>query len=228
MLTTQEWEAVLLSVKVASVAVLVNLPLAIILGYFLTQWKSSSKWILETLINIPLVLPPVVTGYLLLLFLGSNGPLGNILENTLGFRIIFTWHGAALAGAIVSFPLMVRAIRLSFQGVDSKLEEAARSLGRGPIATFGYVSLPLAFRGVLAGSVLGFARALGEFGATIMVAGNIPGVTQTIPLAIFSLVQSPSGVNRSTRLVLVSLILAGVMLAISEALERREERRELS
>ena len=204
MLTTQEWEAVLLSVKVASVAVLVNLPLAIILGYFLTLWKSSSKWILETLINIPLVLPPVVTGYLLLLFLGSNGPLGNILENTLGFRIIFTWHGAALAGAIVSFPLMVRAIRLSFQGVDSKLEEAARSLGRGPIATFGYVSLP------------------------IMVAGNIPGVTQTIPLAIFSLVQSPSGVNRSTRLVLVSLILAGVMLAVSEALERREERRELS
>lgn len=228
MLTIQEWEAVLLSLRVASVAVLVSLPLAITLGYFLTRWKSSSKWILETLINIPLVLPPVVTGYVLLLLLGSNGPLGNILENTLGLRIIFTWHGAALAGAIVSFPLMVRTIRLAFQGVDYRLEEAARSLGRGPIATFAYVSLPLAFRGVLAGSVLGFARALGEFGATIMVAGNIPGVTQTIPLAIFSLVQSPSGVNRSTRLIVISLILAGVMLAVSEALERRGKRRELS
>ena len=228
MLTTEDWEAVLLSLRVAGAAVVISLPLAIALGYFLARWRSSSKWVLETLINLPLVLPPVVTGYLLLLLLGRNGPLGNFLENTLGWRVVFTWQGAALAGAIVSFPLMVRTIRLAFRGVDRRLEEAARSLGSGPLATFWRVSLPLALRGVIAGSVLGFARNLGEFGATIMVAGNIPGVTQTIPLAIFSLVQSPGGVNRSARLIVVSLLLACATLAVSEALERREERRELS
>ena len=217
-----------MSLQVASTSVALSLPFAIALGYFLARWRSSGKWIVETIVNLPLVLPPVVTGYLLLLLMGRNGPVGRFLENSLNCRLVFTWYGAVIAGAIVSFPLMVRTIRMAFRNVDTRLEEAARSLGKNSLSTFYRISLPLALRGILAGSVLGFARTLGEFGATIMVAGNIPGETQTIPSAIFSLVQSPGGVSRSTRLILVSLLLACITLAASEILERRQERRELS
>ena len=228
MLTEPEWNAVVTSLKVATASVALSLPFAIGLGYFLARWRSAGKWIVETVVNLPLVLPPVVTGYLLLRLMGRNGPLGQLLDEWLGWRVIFTWYGAVAAGAIVSFPLMVRTIRVSFRSVDTRLEEAARSLGRSRLSTFYRVSLPLALRGIVAGSVLGFARTLGEFGATIMVAGNIPGQTQTIPTAIYSLVQSPGGVERSTRLLLVSILLACVTLAASEILERRRERHELS
>ena len=228
MLTEAEWNAVVTSLKVATASVVLGLPFAIGLGYFLARWRSAGKWIVETVVNLPLVLPPVVTGYLLLLLMARNGPLGRLLDELLGWRVVFTWYGAVAAGAIVSFPLMVRTMRVSFRSVDTRLEEASRSLGRSRLSTFYRVSLPLALRGIVAGSVLGFARTLGEFGATIMVAGNIPGQTQTIPTAIYSLVQSPGGVGRSTRLLLVSILLACVTLAASEILLRRRERLELS
>ena len=228
MLTEPEWNAVATSLKVATASVALGLPFAIGLGYFLARWRSAGKWIVETAVNLPLVLPPVVTGYLLLLLMGRNGPLGRLLDEFLGWRVVFTWYAAVAAGAIVSFPLRVRTIRVSFRSVDTRLEEAARSLGRSRLSTFYRVSLPLALRGIVAGSVLGFARTLGEFGATIMVAGNIPGQTQTIPTAIYSLVQSPGGWDRSKRLLLVSILLACVTLAVSEILERRRERHELS
>ena len=228
MLTEPEWNAVVTSLKVATASVALGLPFAIGLGYFLARWRSAGKWIVETAVNLPLVLPPVVTGYLLLLLMGRNGHLGRLLDEFLGWRVVFTWYAAVAAGAIVSFPLMVRTIRVSFRSVDTRLEEAARSLGRSRLSTFYRVSLPLALRGIVAGSVLGFARTLGEFGATIMVAGNIPGQTQTIPTAIYSLVQSPGGWGRSKRLLLVSILLACVTLAVSEILERRRERHELS
>ena len=228
MLTEPEWNAFVTSLKVATASVALGLPFAIGLGYFLARWRSAGKWIVETAVNLPLVLPPVVTGYLLLLLMGRNGPLGRLLDELLGWRVVFTWYAAVAAGAIVSFPLMVRTIRVSFRSVDTRLEEAARSLGRSRLSTFYRVSLPLALRGIVAGSVLGFARTLGEFGATIMVAGNIPGQTQTIPTAIYSLVQSPGGWDRSKRLLLVSILLACVTLAASEILERRRERHELS
>jgi molybdate transport system permease protein len=228
MLTEAEWNAVVTSLKVATASVALGLPFAIGLGYFLARWRSAGKWIVETVVNLPLVLPPVVTGILLLLLMGRNGPLGRLLDELLGWRVVFTWYAAVAAGAIVSFPLMVRTIRVSFRSVDTRLEEAARSLGRSRLSTFYRVSLPLALRGIVAGSVLGFARTLGEFGATIMVAGNIPGQTQTIPTAIYSLVQSPGGVERSTRLLVVSILLACVTLAASEILIRRRERHALS
>jgi molybdate transport system permease protein len=228
MLTEAEWNAVVTSLKVATASVALGLPFAIGLGYFLARWRSAGKWLVETVVNLPLVLPPVVTGYLLLLLMGRNGPLGRLLDEFLGWRVVFTWYGAVAAGAIVSFPLMVRTIQVSFRSVDTRLEEAARSLGRSRLSTFYRVSLPLALWGIVAGSVLGFARTLGEFGATIMVAGNIPGQTQTIPTAIYSLVQSPGGVERSTRLLVVSILLACVTLAASEILIRRRERHALS
>ncbi|MFZ0427591.1 MAG: molybdate ABC transporter permease subunit [Acidobacteriota bacterium] len=226
MFTGEEWDAIELSLWVATWAVTASLPLAIPLGYGLARWKGRSKWLVETLVNLPLVLPPVVTGYVLLLLFGGAGPIGGPLERWFGIQIAFSWAGAALAAAVVSFPLMVRAVRIAFAGVDERLEGVARTLGSSPLDTFLSVSLPLALQGVLAGSILAFARSLGEFGATIMLAGNIPGRTQTIPTAVFSLVQTPGGVSRSGRLVLVSVLLACVTLAISEILERRQYRRE--
>jgi molybdate transport system permease protein len=226
MFTAEEWEAIELSLWVATWAVVASLPLAIPLGYFLARWKRPSKWLIETAVNLPLVLPPVVTGYILLVLFGSQGALGGPLEHWFGIHIAFSWIGAALAAGVVSFPLMVRTIRIAFSGVDERLEGVARTLGSGPLDTFLSVSLPLAFRGVLAGSMLAFARSLGEFGATIMLAGNIPARTQTIPTAVFSLVQTPGGVSRSGRLVLVSVLLACLTLAVSEILERRRQRRE--
>ena len=218
-LSSTEWAAVSLSLQVALWAVAVSLPFGILLGWLLARRSFRGKWIVETLVNLTLVLPPVVTGYLLLRVLGREGLIGAWLEQTLGVRIAFTWWAAALASAALGFPLMVRAIRLAFQGVDPRLEEAARSLGARPVDAFLSVSLPLARSGIIAGAVLAFARSLGEFGATITFAGNIPGATQTLPLAVFSEMNRAGG--SSTRLVIVAVVLAAGALAASEWLERR-------
>ncbi|MBI3838637.1 MAG: molybdate ABC transporter permease subunit [Planctomycetia bacterium] len=222
-LSSEEWLALRLSFQVGLGAVLVSLPAAVLVAYVLARWQSRSKWLLEVLVNLPLVLPPVVTGYLLLVCFAPSGPLGHALETWLGLRIVLTWWGAAVAAAVVSFPLMVRAIRLAFQAVDPRLEMAARSLGAGRLDAFWTVTLPLARRGVLAGCVLAFARSLGEFGATIMVAGNIVGETQTIPLAIFS---NWGALGEVWRLATISVALAAAALLASEWLERRQTSRE--
>jgi molybdate transport system permease protein len=225
-LTPDQWQAVWLSFQVGLCAVVVSLPFAVAIGYGLARWQSRWKWLAEVVVNLPLVLPPVVTGWLLMIAFVPSGPLGSALENWFGLRIVFTWWGAALAAAVVSFPLMVRAIRLAFQAVDPRLEMAARGLGAGRLDAFFTVTLPLARSGVLAGCVLSFARSLGEFGATIMVAGNIVGETQTIPLAIFSNSNRPGGESDVARLVVVSIVLAACALAASEWLEWRQSQRE--
>ena len=221
MLTDAEWSALRLSLLVSMMAVAVSLPFAIAVGYRLARGRSPLLWLLDTLSSLPLILPPVVTGYLLLVLFGRQGPLGALLEQTLGIRVAFTWVGAALAAAVVGFPLMVRAIRLSFESNDRRLEIAARSLGANRLATFLTISLPLASRGIVAGSVLAFARGLGEFGATIMVAGNIPGETQTIPLAIYSMAERPHGIEQTWRLVTLCILLACAAVVASRLLERR-------
>jgi molybdate transport system permease protein len=225
-LNQDEWSAVRLSFQVALIAVVVSLPLAVTVGYVLARWQSRFKWLVEVLVNLPLVLPPVVTGYVLLRLFAPRGPVGRLLESWFGVSIVLTWWGAALAAAVVSFPLMVRAIRLAFQAVDPRLEMAARGLGAGRFDSFWSVTLPLARSGVLAGCVLAFARSLGEFGATIMVAGNIVGETQTIPLAIFSYSNRPGGESDVLRLAILSIVLAALALLASEWLERRHSQRE--
>jgi len=221
LLTIEEASALRLSFQVATCAAAVGLPFAVAAGYLLARSHFRGKWLIEVLVNLPLVLPPVVVGYLLLVCFSPRGPVGSLLSAWFGARIVFTWWGAVLASVVVSFPLMVRAIRLTFQGIDPRLEMAAQSLGAGRLRTFLTVSLPLARRGLIAGCVLGFARSLGEFGATIMVAGNIEGQTRTIPLAIFTLTNQPGGIDRSWRLVGLAVLLAGGALAVSEWLERR-------
>jgi molybdate transport system permease protein len=219
-LSAAEWTAVALSLRVALVAVLVSLPFGVAVGWLLARREFRGKWVLETLVNLTLVLPPVVTGYLLLQMFGRQSALGGWLEQSLGIRIAFTWWAAAIASAALGFPLMVRAIRLAFSAVDPRLEEAARSLGAGRLDTFMSVSLPLARSGIIAGAVLAFARSLGEFGATITFAGNIPGATQTLPLAVFSELNRAGG-DGAFRLAALSVLLAAGALAGSEWLERR-------
>lgn len=221
LLAPEEWSALWLSFKVAICSATVALPLAVAVGYLLARASFVGKWLMELVVDLPLVLPPVVTGYLLLVAFAPHGPLGALLLSALGIKIVFTWLGAALASALVSFPLMVRAVRLAFQGVDPRLEMAARGLGAGRLAAFFTVSLPLARRGLVAAWMLGFARSLGEFGATIMVAGNIEGKTRTIPLAIYALANRPDGIDQAWRLVGLSVLLACAALAASEWLERR-------
>lgn len=228
LLTPEEWDALRLSLQVGLCAVAASLPAGIALGYALARGSFSAKWLLQAAVDLPLVLPPVVTGYLLLVLLGPAGPVGRWLNDWLGWRVVFTWQGAAIAAAVVSFPLMVRAIRLAFQGIDPRLETAARSLGAGRVDAFVTVTLPLARRGLVAGCALAFARSLGEFGATIMVAGNIERETRTIPLAIFSMVNRPGGIEQSWRLVVIAILLACASLAVSEWIERREPHRELA
>jgi molybdate transport system permease protein len=201
------------------------MPFAIAAGYALARWRSRWRPLFDTLVNLPLVLPPVVTGYLLLLLLGRRGPIGSLLDSWFGVRLSLTWQGAALAAAVVSFPLMVRATRVAFIGVDPRLESAAATLGAGPWRTFFSVSLPLAAHGAIAGAVLGFARGLGEFGATIVFAGNIEGETRTLPIAIFSLAQRPNGLAGGWRLVVLSIVIAFLALLFSEIFERRSRRR---
>jgi molybdate transport system permease protein len=225
-LTPGEWTALRLSFQVAFCAAMAGLPLAVAVAYLLVRGRFAGKWLVETVVNLPLVLPPVVTGYLLLVCFAPRGPIGSLLSNYLGIHVVFSWLGAVLAAGVVSFPLMVRAIRLAFQAVDPRLEMAARSLGAGPLTAFFTVTLPLARRGVAAGWLLAFARGLGEFGATIMVAGNIEGQTRTIPLEVFSLANQPGGIEQCWRLVALSVLLACGALAAGEILERRRSRHE--
>jgi molybdate transport system permease protein len=198
-----------------------SLPLGIVLGWLLARKRFFGKAVLETIINLPLVLPPVVTGYLLLVAFGRRGLLGQYLEDWFGLRLVFDWRGAALAAAVVSFPLMVRAIRIAFTSVDPRLEQAARTLGAGPVDAFFTITLPLARHGVVAGSVLAFARSLGECGATVMIAGNIPGETRTIPLYIYNQLEIPGGIDRSLSIVMFSIFIAAAALAVGEWLDRR-------
>jgi len=220
-LTSGEWSAVWLSLLVSVTATAVSLPFGVALGCLLARRQFAGKGVVETVLSLPLVLPPVVTGYLLLVAFGRQGWVGQHLEDWFGVSLVFTWEGAALASAVMAFPLMVRAIRLAFAGVDVRLEQASRTLGVGPLRTFFRVSLPLARRGVIAGTVLAFARSMGEFGATVMIAGNIPGETQTIPLYIYSQLNEPGGMAGSARLVVVSILIAATALIASEFLERR-------
>lgn len=224
MLTEMEWNALRLSLLVASVAVLASLPVAIPLAYGLARSRSRGLWIVDTLVNLPLVLPPVVTGYLLLVALGRSSFFGGLIERFFGMSIAFTWIGAAIAAAVVGFPLMVRAIRLAFEAVDPRLEMAAQSLGANRLGSFLTVSLPLAKRGVIAGAVLAFARGVGEFGATIMIAGNIPGQTQTIPLAVYSMAERPGGISESWRLVALSVLIAAAAILVSRWFEHRQRK----
>ena len=221
MLSGQEWGVVLLSLKVSGAAIALTLPLAFLLAWLLARSRMPGRILLDALVHLPLVIPPVVTGWLLLLAFGANGPIGRLLERTFGMTLMFRWTGAALASAVMALPLMVRAIRLSLEAVDRRLEQAARTLGAGPWRTFAAVTLPLAAPGVLAGGVLGFARSLGEFGATITFVSNIEGETRTLPLAIYTALQSPGGDSAVVRLAAFSILLSLAALLVSELLVRR-------
>jgi molybdate transport system permease protein len=225
LLTPAEWQAIRLTLLVAAVAVLGSLPLGVFFGWLLARRAFPGKFLVEAIINLPLVLPPVVTGYLLLATFGRNGLLGALLENMLGLRFVFDWKGAALASAVVGFPLLVRPIRLAFSAVDSRLVQAARTLGASPWDAFWTITLPLARPGILSGCVLAFARSMGEFGATIMIAGNIPGETRTVPLLIYSLLDAPGGMQASYRLVVASVVISAGALLIGEVLDRYGRRR---
>jgi molybdate transport system permease protein len=223
--SADEWTAIGLSLRVAIAATLAALPLAILAGYALARWSFPGKTLLNALLHLPLVLPPVVTGYFLLLSFGRQGPVGRFLYETFGLTFSFRWTGAALACAVMSFPLMLRAIRLSFELADRRLEAAAGTLGAGPVATFLTVTLPMALPGILVGSILCFAKALGEFGATITFVSNIPGETQTIPSAIYAFTQVPGGEASALRLAGVSVVIAFAALIVSEALSQRALKR---
>ncbi|RKF16618.1 molybdate ABC transporter permease subunit [Roseovarius spongiae] len=219
-----EWAALALSLRVSLVAVLCSLPPAIAIAWLLARCRFWGHGLLSALVHLPLVLPPVVTGYLLLLTFGRNGAVGAFLAEW-GVVFAFRWTGAALAAAIMGFPLMVRAIRLSLEAVDPRLEAAASTLGAGRIATFARVTLPLIAPGILAGAVLGFAKAMGEFGATITFVANIPGQTQTLPSAIYAFLQTPGGEDSALRLTLLAVAVALGAVVVSEWLARRVARR---
>ena len=221
MLTPAEWEIVALSLRVALMAAVASLPLAVAAGWLRARRRFPGKAVLDALIHLPLVLPPVVVGYLLLVALGSQGTIGRML-GTVGIEFAFRWTGAALASAIMGFPLMVRAIRLSIEQVDRRLEQAAATLGASPWRVFRTITLPLAWPGVVAGAVLGFAKALGEFGATITFVSAIPGETLTIASAVYGLMQVPGGEAAIWRLAAVSLALSFGALLLSDWLVRRQ------
>ncbi len=220
MISSSEFQVIALSLQVAVVGTLIGLPIALWIGWLLAKSSMRGKALLDTVISFPLVLPPVVTGYFLLLVLGSGGPIGRPLEALFGVDAVFTWVAAALAAGLVSLPLMVRSIEVAMAGVDPRLELASRSLGAGPLKTFFSVTVPLAYRGILAASLLGFARGLGEFGATIVVAGNIPGKTQTMSLFIFNRLQVGDD-GAAVRLIVACMVLAFLALAAHQMLGRR-------
>jgi len=219
-MTAEEWGIVALSLKVSLAAMLACLPLAFALAYVLARGRFAGKILLDAVVHLPLVLPPVVTGWLLLMAFGAQGPAGRLLAG-LGVSVIFRWSGAALASAVMALPLMVRAMRLSLEGVDRRLEGAARVLGASRARVFTTVTLPLAMPGVLAGLVLGFARSIGEFGATISFVSSIPGETRTLPLAIYEALQVPGGEGEVARLAMVSVALSLGALVTSEVLARK-------
>ena len=220
-LSPQDWTAVQLSLRVAAVSTLVALPLGITIATLLARKSFWGKSIIDAAVHLPLVLPPVVTGYLLLISFGRKAPIGAFLADHFGIVFSFRWTGAALACGVMAFPLMVRAIRLSVESIDMRLEDAAATLGANRMWTFVTVTLPLALPGIIAGMMLAFARALGEFGATITFVSNIPGETQTISAAIYTLLQVPGGDTAALRLVVVSIIISFAALLASEWLSRR-------
>lgn len=223
-LSPDDWTAIALSLRIALVATVASLPFAIAVAYALARWQFYGKALLNGLIHLPLVLPPVVTGYLLLLGFGRRGFFGPFLAD-LGIVLSFRWTGAALACAVMGFPLMVRAMRLSFESIDLRTEAAAGSLGASPLWTFALISLPLALPGIMVGAILAFARSLGEFGATITFVSNIPGETQTIAAAIYSDTQAPGGDLAALRLTLVSIVISLAAVMVSDFVQHRVETR---
>jgi molybdate transport system permease protein len=220
-LSPDEWVAIHLSIRIAIVATVVALPFGIAVAWLLARKDFWGKSLLDGIVHLPLVLPPVVTGYLLLISFGRRGPIGAFLADNFGIVFSFRWTGAALACGVMAFPLLVRAIRLSFEAIDRRLEDAAGTLGASPIRAFFTVTLPLALPGVIAGMVLCFAKALGEFGATITFVSNIPGETQTISAAIYTLTQVPGGDAAAFRLVVVAIVISLAALIVSEWFARR-------
>lgn len=221
MLNADEWGVLALSLKVSGTAVLGTLPLAFLLAWLLARGRFPGRMLLDALVYLPLVLPPVVTGWLLLIAFGNNGPIGRWMDDWFGLTFMFRWTGAALAAAVMALPLMVRAIRLSIENVDRRLEDTARTLGASPLRTFATITLPLSLPGIMAGAVLGFARSLGEFGATITFVSNIPGETRTLPIAIYSALQIPGNESVVTRFALISVALSLGALVLSEYLTRK-------
>jgi molybdate transport system permease protein len=222
MLSPDEAQVIALSLRVGVVSVIASLPFAIAVAWLLARRDFPGKTLFDAFVHLPLVVPPVVVGYVLLLAFGRNGPLGQLLA-PLGITFAFRWTGAALAAAVMGFPLVVRAIRLSMEAIDPRLEAAGRTLGAGPWRVFFTVTLPLAWPGLLTGALLGFARGLGEFGATITFVSNIPGETRTLPLAIYGATQVPSGDAEALRLSIISVAIALAALAASEWLVRRRK-----
>jgi len=213
-----------LTLLVGGTATLVTLPIAFLLAWMLARWRFPGKILLDGVIHLPLVVPPVVTGWLLLLAFAPAGPIGGVLERWFGVGVLFRWTGATIAAAVMALPLMVRAMRLSIEAVDRRLEQAARTLGASRLRAYATITLPLALPGVLAGAMLGFARSIGEFGATITFVSNVPGETQTLPLAIYAALQQPGGEQQVWRLAAISVALSLVALVVSEALVRRAGR----
>ena len=224
-MTPVEWEILQLSLKVAFWSVLCSLPIAVAVAMLLARSNFPGKSLFDAIVHLPLVLPPVVIGYFLLLLLGRRGPLGAVLEEYFGIVVAFRWTGAALAAGIMGFPLMVRAIRLSIEAIDGGLEAAARTLGATRWRVYATVTLPLALPGILTGALLSFARSLGEFGATITFVSNIPGETRTLPLAIYTLTQVPGGDAAALRLSVIAILLSVMALMLSEYFVQRAQRR---
>lgn len=224
-LSPLEIEAVQLSLKVSLWAVAISLPFGIAVAWVLARCEFPGKPLFDALIHLPLVVPPVVIGYLLLILLGRNGAVGGWLYETFGVTVAFSWQGAAVAAAVMAFPLMVRAIRLSIEAIDTRIEQAARTLGAGPVDVFFSVTLPLAGSGIVVGVILAFARALGEFGATITFVSAIPGETTTLPVALYGLAQVPGQEGSAIRLVILSIVIAFAAMFISEVIARRVRRR---
>jgi molybdate transport system permease protein len=224
MLSPAEWDALRLSARVALWATLLCVPFGILVGWLLARREFRGKFLVEALVQLPMVLPPVVPGYALLLLLGTQGPIGRGLYEWFGITLAFTWQGAVIASAVMAFPLLVQPVRVAFRLIDSRLEQAATTLGATPWNAFLTVALPLALPGVLAGSVLCFSRSLGEFGATMAFVGNIPGETRTLPLAIYGFMNVPDGEGAAMRLAGISIALALFALAASHWLTRRAER----
>lgn len=224
-LSPDEWRAVALSLRVSFWATLLSLPAGLLTAYALARWRFPGRQVLNGLVHLPLILPPVVTGYLLLLAFGRKGLVGQYLDQWFGIVLAFRWTGAALAAAVMAFPLMVRAMRLAIEAVDPKLEAAAGTLGAPPAFVFVTVTLPLILPGIIAGAILAFAKAMGEFGATITFVSNIPGQTQTLPSAIYAQLQVPGGEDQATRLVIVAIAVAMGALALAEWVSRAVARR---
>ncbi len=224
-LSPEEWQAVALSLRVSFWATAVSLPIGVFVAYALARWRFPGRQILNGLVHLPLILPPVVTGYLLLLTFGRRGVLGQFLDQWFGIVFAFRWTGAALAAGIMAFPLMVRAIRLSIEAVDPRLEQAAGTLGASRPWVFATVTLPMILPGIVAGAILAFAKAMGEFGATITFVSNIPGQTQTLPSAIYAFLQVPGGEAGAMRLVIVAVGVAMAALLLSEWVGRAVARR---